>query len=853
VNSANPMTASEFRRSVILLSYVFSVPALAIVYTVLLILLDMTAMQWWWFFGSTGVYGILCSYPLMQLQKRMLSPVTEYLDCSAANTATPEIRRAAFKAVMRLPFSYSVFGAVNWIAPSAVAAIVLALSFESFGSYEAAVMLLAGTAAACITGSFNDPLIKRRMTPLREALAGEIEDPDERSELITRRPLRDKMFFSMVSVTMLPVIFAALLFNSESNRALDELALASQQDVVESIQGRLESQGLAAASAAALGDSADDLEIVLLDLYAPNDGLILSDEIFADVKRSVAAGNERGNSEALPADRNFSWRRIDNNRLLIAVSAVDHLRVDTRQMWLVVAVLLLFSGAIGWGLFYLLADDVGRSTEGLRAEADRLASGDLRQGRMFESEDELGDLSRAFEGMASALRSTVARVAETADRVESAAGEISASSESVTKVTAEQVIGIERTNSSMDAIDEKVRGIADSAQSLNVSVEESSSTILELGASSDELNETASTLSARVADVSGSIEQMVRSVREVSERGEELSEASIETSTSMEEMAASLSEVDASAEEAARLSSQVVQNAEVGQERVRQTIEGMEEIRESTETAVRVIRNLGSRTKEIGAIVDVIDDVADETNLLALNAAIIAAQAGDQGRAFSVVADEIKDLADRVLASTKEIGTLVRSVQDEVGNAIGAVERGAESVASGVDLSAEAGLSLEEITRASRTSGTRIEGIVTAVREQSKAASHVVALMERVRSGSDSIRSAAKEQDCANEAVHRNTLAMRGLSQQVRGTTEEQARGSGRIRESIEAVQEVVEQINGALQEQTTACSAAVEFLEEMYARTKSNDYSARRLDEATKGLLRQAETLREDMQRFRI
>ena len=208
-----------------------------------------------------------------------------------------------------------------------------------------------------------------------------------------------------------------------------------------------------------------------------------------------------------------------------------------------------------------------------------------------------------------------------------------------------------------------------------------------------------------------------------------------------------------------------------------------------------------------------IDDVAEETNLLALNAAIIAAQAGEQGKAFSVVADEIKDLADRVLASTKEIGSLVRSVQDEVGNAIGAVERGAESVASGVDLSAEAGLSLEEITRASRKSGTRIQGIVSAVREQSKAASHVVALMERVRSGADSIRSATKEQDNANEAVHRTTLAMRGLSQQVRGTTEEQARCSGRIRESIEGVQTVVEQINSALQEQTAACSAAVELI----------------------------------------
>jgi methyl-accepting chemotaxis protein len=245
--------------------------------------------------------------------------------------------------------------------------------------------------------------------------------------------------------------------------------------------------------------------------------------------------------------------------------------------------------------------------------------------------------------------------------------------------------------------------------------------------------------------------------------------------------------------------------------------------------------------------------VADETNLLALNAAIIAAQAGEQGKAFSVVADEIKDLADRVLASTKEIGGLIRAVQEEGSNAIGAIERGAASVASGVDLSAEAGVSLEEITRASRESGTRIAGIVSAVREQAKAASHVVELMERVRGGVEQIRGASAEQDRGNEVVHASSVAMREVAQQVRGTTEEQARGSGRIRESVEEVREAVERINSALQEQSAACRSAAEFLEAVYARTKSNQESARRLDEVTQSLLHQAEALRQDVRRFEI
>jgi methyl-accepting chemotaxis protein len=321
----------------------------------------------------------------------------------------------------------------------------------------------------------------------------------------------------------------------------------------------------------------------------------------------------------------------------------------------------------------------------------------------------------------------------------------------------------------------------------------------------------------------------------------------------MGEMATSMREVDGAAEEAARLSREVVGTAESGQGKMVQAIAGMDAIREATETAERVIRGLGDRAREIGAIVDVIDDVADETNLLALNAAIIAAQAGEHGRAFSVVADEIKDLADRTLASTKEIGGLIRAVQEESGRAIGAIERGSASVATGVDVSAEAGVALEEITKASRLSGQRMAGIVSAVREQARAASHVVELMERVRGGVEAIREAAGEQDRGNRVVHAGAVSMREVAAQVRGTTEEQARGSGRIRESVEGVREAVERINEALQEQSAACRSAVEFLEAMHQRTRTNQEAVRRLDGVGQDLLTAAQGLRADLGRFRI
>ena len=261
----------------------------------------------------------------------------------------------------------------------------------------------------------------------------------------------------------------------------------------------------------------------------------------------------------------------------------------------------------------------------------------------------------------------------------------------------------------------------------------------------------------------------------------------------------------------------------------------------------------GPAPSEIGAIVDVIDDVADETNLLALNAAIIAAQAGDQGRAFSVVADEIKELADRVMASTKEIGGLITSVQSESTAAVGAIERGSESVMQGVERSAEAGESLEVITRTARESGQRIGEIVVAVQEQAQAAGDVQGRMEQVRTAVEALREATAEQATGHESVLRGTGTMREVARQVHRTTEEQARGAGRIRESVENVRLAAERIHQALQGQTASCEEGAAFMNTVSERAHANESSAESLADSASELRRESETLRENLRGFRL
>lgn len=547
-----------------------------------------------------------------------------------------------------------------------------------------------------------------------------------------------------------------------------------------------------------------------------------------------------------------AFRKLENGEVVIARVTRADLVDGSGGLGGPVFVAVLGMGLVSILFGTIVSREFERSLDGLRQGALSLSSGDLRSRPFDPSDDEFGELAHSLSVVGHRFRMMLERTSQAAARVDQTLENVSHEMASIATASADQALQVEQANRLMSAIRGQVGAASRSADELTHAIDESSHSVVELGATGDELNETASLLTAKVDAVSDSLEQMVASVKQVGATTERLAQASEETSSSMEEMASAMRAVDTAAASTANLSRAVVDKAELGQAKVVQTIAGMEAIREATDVAERVIRGLGARTNEIGGILDVIEDVADETNLLALNAAIIAAQAGDQGRAFSVVADEIKELADRVLASTKEIGGLIRAVQDESENAIGAIEAGSASVMSGVDLSAEAGRTLEEITEASRESGTRISEIVNSVREQTKAASHVVALMERVRESTDQIGAAGAEQERGNDVVYRMARTMREVAEQVRRTTEGQAAGFGRIRENVIGVRGAVEQITGVLREQSDVCTQVGGFLEGVAAGSRVNEGATAGVQTAIAELAAEADGLREDIKRFR-
>jgi len=206
-----------------------------------------------------------------------------------------------------------------------------------------------------------------------------------------------------------------------------------------------------------------------------------------------------------------------------------------------------------------------------------------------------------------------------------------------------------------------------------------------------------------------------------------------EASHRIDDMAQSMEGVSSEAGNSAEVAKRSVDIAHRGGEVVRNSISGMDTIREQIQETSKRIKRLGESSQEIGAIIELIDDIADQTNILALNAAIQAAMAGEAGRGFAVVADEVQRLAERSTDATKQIGALINTIQADTNEAVTSMERSTANVVSGAQLASDAGDALEEIEKVSNQLYELIQGIANTARHEASTAAEVSGTMNSIR------------------------------------------------------------------------------------------------------------------------
>ena len=251
-----------------------------------------------------------------------------------------------------------------------------------------------------------------------------------------------------------------------------------------------------------------------------------------------------------------------------------------------------------------------------------------------------------------------------------------------------------------------------------------------------------SSYSERVASAS---EEISSGTTQSAEAARVQADQTHQVATAMQEMSATVQQVSQNSQTASDVSHRAAQAAREGGQVVEQTLATMRSIADSSKTVAERIAALGRNSEQIGKIIGVIDDIADQTNLLALNAAIEAARAGEQGRGFAVVADEVRKLAERTTKATKEIAGMIESIQQETKSAVQAMEVGSRDVQVGVEKTSAAGAALEEMIKMSEQVGDMISQIATAATEQSATTEQINANVAQISSATEESSAAADQ------------------------------------------------------------------------------------------------------------
>ena len=435
----------------------------------------------------------------------------------------------------------------------------------------------------------------------------------------------------------------------------------------------------------------------------------------------------------------------------------------------VVIVLGLIAAAIGVMTALTVTKSIVKPISDLVKDAEIVAGGDLTVNVAATGNDEVGQLSTAFGAMIESLRNTVGQVADTSDKVASASESLSSTSEEVGKATQQ--------------ITETVSQVASGSEEQSKSVQSGAAAMEQLGRA--------------VQEVSQGAQNQVRTVEDAV--------------TMVQQISTAIDQVAALSQTAAGNGEHVKEVALDGGRQVAEAVNGMARIKDATDQVAEMVKHLGDSSQQIGAIVETIDDIAEQTNLLALNAAIEAARAGEHGKGFAVVADEVRKLAERSSKATGEIADLISHIQQMTTQAVEAMDRSRKEVDDGAQVGSKAGEALTHIQDA-------IASIVSQIEEMS---------------------SAAQQMSGSNQQVIKAIENVSAITEETSAAAEEMAASSGEVTQQIEQV--------AALSEENAAAA------EEVAATTEEQNAAVEEMAAAAEDLAKMSEDLRDIVSKFKL
>jgi methyl-accepting chemotaxis protein len=538
-------------------------------------------------------------------------------------------------------------------------------------------------------------------------------------------------------------------------------------------------------------------------------------------------------------------------RLVVGLAPLAQLRRGYLGFGLLVVLLTLLAGAVvSVPMVRYLMAPLGVLT----SYASEVAGGKLTgfRGRMTR-QDELGRLVTSFEGMAGNLSQMIRKIRDAFRRVEEGTQNVSRHLNITLSNTQNQEASTHQVQSQVDSIQKAVQQVSRLMEDLSQLAEEVSSSVLEMIASIDEIATNTEGLNDAVNTVASTLSQNVAGIRQIDSSAETLNTFVEETSAAMNEMESSIRQIEENAIATRKATELVASEALAGNQSAQHSSETIQKLQVSFEATTGVMKLLGQRSEEVGNILQVIDEVMEQTHLLALNAAIIAAQAGEHGKAFAVVAQEIKELAGKTSVSTREIAGLIDAVQHDVRQAVETVNSQRSLVDNSVAVTNETRKTFDRIQGAVRTSLQMVEEIARATTEQAKGTLGIVRSTEKLRDLAQHLRRGTKEQSLGSQQIIEAMDRIRSLSEEMKRATSEQSAGSALIRQAMDRLTAAVAEVLAQNQAQGQAGKEVERVMEDFASASRSNLASIREATGQVDSLSQRAEEVARVISQFQI
>lgn len=504
------------------------------------------------------------------------------------------------------------------------------------------------------------------------------------------------------------------------------------------------------------------------------------------------------------------------------------------------------------GAAWISARTIRAAMGSIVKEVQTVSAGDLTRSVSAPGGGEIAALAAALTRMTSSLKSILNNIKSVSSEVAMASEDIAVASSVMASKIKDQAEAVDSISGAVETSNKALVDIVEKTDALGLAAEKSSSSIVEMMTSIRSVAANAEELRRKGDDSAESVERILRSIEGVSKGAESLFQLAERTGGAVAEIDSGVQQIVASLKSSRELAEQVTTDAREGGDAVRSLILAVEDIQHQVNAVAETILALDRRSWAISNILDVINDIADQTSLLALNAAIIAAQAGPAGKGFAVVADEIKGLADRTGGATKEIGKVIREVKRDVMTAGQGMGAATNSAATGARLSARAGRALDEIIRSAEASKDRIADIASASEQALAQSREIVAAVAGVTRVAGELRSSVKEQGVSGQVAAERTAAMRSIAVQVARAMHEQALASKTIVEAVENSLSMVQGISAATGAQMKDAEAIGTNLSQIRTNALATTESVADLEGVVQRLIQEAVVLRHEIDRFK-